>query len=76
MEVKNYILGDWVRGEGSEVTFHHAINGEEIGKCSSKGLDYQQILNFGRDKGSTALRKMTFQQRGEIMPTTCSDVSS
>ena len=49
MEVKNYILGDWVRGEGNEVTFHHAINGEEIGKCSSKGLDYQQILNFGRN---------------------------
>ena len=32
MEVKNYILGDWVRGEGNEVTFHHAINGEEIGE--------------------------------------------
>ena len=36
MEVKNYILGDWVRGEGSEVTFHHAINGEEIGNAPVK----------------------------------------
>ena len=67
MEVKNYILGDWVSGEGTEVTFHHAIHGEEIGQCSSKGLDYQQILKYGRDKGSTALRKMTFQQRGEML---------
>ena len=67
MEVKNYILGSWVSGEGTEVTFHHAIHGKEIGQCSSKGLDYKQILNYGRDKGSTALRKMTFQQRGEML---------
>ena len=26
-----------------------------------------KFLNFGRDKGSTALRKMTFQQRGEML---------
>ena len=31
MEVKNYVLGDWVEGEGTEVTFQHAINGETLG---------------------------------------------
>ena len=67
MEVKNYVLGDWVKGEGTEVTFHHAIHGETIGTCSSKGLDYKHILRYGREKGSTALRKMTFQQRGEML---------
>ena len=67
MEVKNYILGNWVEGEGNEITFQHAINGEIIGKCSSKGLDYEHILRYGREKGSTALRKMTFQQRGEML---------
>ena len=67
MEVKNYILGNWVVGEGNEITFQHAINGEIIGKCSSKGLDYEHILRYGREKGSTALRKMTFQQRGEML---------
>ncbi len=67
MEVKNYVLGEWVEGEGTEVTFQHAINGETIGTCSSKGLDYEYILRYGREKGSTALRKMTFQQRGEML---------
>ena len=67
MEVKNYVLGDWVKGEGTEVTFQHAIHGETIGTCSSKGLDYEHILRYGREKGSTALRKMTFQQRGEML---------
>ena len=67
MEVKNYVLGDWIEGEGTEITFQHAINGETIGSCSSKGLDYKNILRYGREKGSTALRKMTFQQRGEML---------
>ena len=67
MEVKNYVLGDWIEGEGTEITFQHAINGETIGSCSSKGLDYEHILRYGREKGSTALRKMTFQQRGEML---------
>ena len=56
MEVKNYVLGDWIEGEGTEITFQHAINGETIGSCSSKGLDYKHILRYGREKGSTALR--------------------
>ena len=67
MEVKNYVLGDWVEGEGIEVSFQHAISGETIGTCSSKGLDYEHILRYGREKGSNALRKMTFQQRGEML---------
>ena len=67
MEVKNYVLGGWIEGEGTEITFQHAINGETIGSCSSKGLDYKHILRYGREKGSTALRKMTFQQRGEML---------
>tara|TARA_B100001287_G_scaffold64598_2_gene52519 strand:+ start:611 stop:2656 length:2046 start_codon:yes stop_codon:yes gene_type:complete len=67
MEVKNYILGNWVAGKGTEVEFEHAITGEKFGSCSSEGLDYEAILEYGRSHGSTALRKMTFQQRGEML---------
>ena len=67
MEVKNYILGSWVAGKGTEVEFEHAITGEKFGSCSSEGLDYEAILEYGRSHGSTALRKMTFQQRGEML---------
>ena len=67
MEVKNYILGSWVAGKGTEVEFKHAITGEKFGSCSSEGLDYEAILEYGRSHGSTALRKMTFQQRGEML---------
>ena len=67
MEVKNYVLGEWVSGEGKEIDHIHAITGEIISTSSSKGLDFNSILEYGRKKGSSALRKMTFQQRGEML---------
>jgi oxepin-CoA hydrolase/3-oxo-5,6-dehydrosuberyl-CoA semialdehyde dehydrogenase len=67
MEIKNYVLGEWISGEGTEIDHIHAINGEIISTTSSKGLDFSSILEYGRKKGSSALRKMTFQQRGEML---------
>jgi oxepin-CoA hydrolase/3-oxo-5,6-dehydrosuberyl-CoA semialdehyde dehydrogenase len=67
MEIKNYVLGEWISGEGSEIDHIHAITGEIISTTSSKGLDFSSILEYGRKKGSSALRKMTFQQRGEML---------
>lgn len=67
MNVKNYVLGEWSKGNGIEIEHFHAITGELIGTCSSEGLDYGSILEYGRKVGSTALRKMTFQERGEML---------
>ena len=61
MEIKNYVLGEWISGEGTEIDHIHAITGEIISTTSSKGLDFSSILEYGRKKGSSALRKMTFQ---------------
>ena len=67
MEIKNYVLGNWISGEGKEIDHINAITGEIISSTSSKGLDFKEILEYGRKKGSPALRKMTFQQRGEML---------
>ena len=67
MEVKNYVQGEWVLGKGKEINHFHAITGEHISSTSSEGIDYKAILEYGRDKGSSSLRKMTFQQRGEML---------
>ena len=67
MEVKNYVQGEWVSGQGEEINHFHSITGEHISTSSSKGLDYEAILSYGREKGSSSLRKMTFQQRGEML---------
>lgn len=65
--IQNYVMGEWVNGEGEELTAVDAITGEPIGIVSSKGLDYEAILDYGRKKGGPALRKMTFQERGLML---------
>ena len=65
--IQNYVMGEWVNGEGEELTAVNAVTGELLGIVSSKGLDYDQILQYGREKGGKALRKMTFQQRGLML---------
>ncbi|MAP01249.1 MAG: phenylacetic acid degradation bifunctional protein PaaZ [Flavobacteriales bacterium] len=67
MKTKNYVLGNWEEADGIEVTHHHSITGDQISTCSSKGLDYYAILDYGRTVGGPVLRKMTFQERGRML---------
>jgi oxepin-CoA hydrolase/3-oxo-5,6-dehydrosuberyl-CoA semialdehyde dehydrogenase len=67
IQVKNYVQGQWVAGEGIETNLYNALNGDLIGNTSSKGLDYQGILEYGRSKGGAQLCKMTFQERGRML---------
>lgn len=64
---QNYALGEWVSGEGVETELFNAITGEQIGTCSSAGLDYEAMMHYAKEKGGRALRKMTFQQRGLML---------
>lgn len=64
---QNYVMGQWVDGEGTELELFNAINGSTIGTVSSAGLDYEGILNYGRTVGGKKLRKMTFQERGRML---------
>jgi oxepin-CoA hydrolase/3-oxo-5,6-dehydrosuberyl-CoA semialdehyde dehydrogenase len=65
--IQNYVLGEWVSGEGEEFLAHNAITGDLIGSVSSAGLDYDAIMKYGRSQGGAALRKMTFQERGLML---------
>ncbi|MDH5367774.1 MAG: phenylacetic acid degradation bifunctional protein PaaZ [Cyclobacteriaceae bacterium] len=64
---QNYVQGEWVSGSGVELELHNAITGEQIGTVSSEGLDYASIMDYGRKVGGSALRKMTFQERGRML---------
>lgn len=67
IQVKNYVCGSWVAGEGEETKLFNAITGAEIGSTSSKGIDFEAVLNYGRTTGGKKLRKMTFQERGRML---------
>ena len=66
---QNYALGQWQSGEGVEIEHFNSITGEKIGETSSKGLDYEAMRQYAVEKGGSALRKMTFQERGIMLKT-------
>ena len=43
---ENYILGKWIAGDGLGTPLYNAVNGQQIGSASSKGLDFSQIMNI------------------------------
>ena len=64
---ENYALGKWTKGDGEGTPLYNAITAEEIGRASSKGLDFSEMMSYARKVGGPKLRKMTFQQRGLML---------
>lgn len=63
-QFQNYITGKWINGDGEGQSLYNAVNGELIGTASTKGLDFKSILDYGRNTGNPALRKLSFHERG------------
>jgi oxepin-CoA hydrolase/3-oxo-5,6-dehydrosuberyl-CoA semialdehyde dehydrogenase len=67
MKLQNYASGKWVAGDGEGQALFNAITGEQVATASSKGLDFAAMMDYARKVGGTALRKMTFQERGLML---------
>jgi len=65
--LENYIQGQWAGGSSEGIPLYDAVNGELIALAGKDALDFPSILEYGRKTGGPALRKMTFQQRGEML---------
>lgn len=66
-KIENYILGNWASGSGEGVPLFDSVTGEIIGNASTQGIDFAEVLHYGRTKGGEKLRKMTFQERGNMI---------
>jgi oxepin-CoA hydrolase/3-oxo-5,6-dehydrosuberyl-CoA semialdehyde dehydrogenase len=66
-KLENYALGSWITGEGEGTPLYNSVTGEVVAMSTTKGLDFEKILNYGRKTGGTPLRKMTFQERGNML---------
>ena len=67
MKIESYACGAWIAGSDDGVEVRNAINGESIGQVSSTGLDFADMLNHGRRRGGSALRKMTIHDRANML---------
>ncbi|MCB0462494.1 MAG: phenylacetic acid degradation bifunctional protein PaaZ [Flavobacteriaceae bacterium] len=65
-KIQHYVQGQWTTGKEEGQPIHDAITGEAFASVAIEGLDIPEILNYGRKKGG-ALRKMTFQERGNML---------
>ncbi len=66
-KLENYITGKWIMGDGEGQALYDAVTGETIAAATTKGLDFAGILEYGRNTGNAALRKMTFHERGRML---------
>jgi oxepin-CoA hydrolase/3-oxo-5,6-dehydrosuberyl-CoA semialdehyde dehydrogenase len=66
-KLENYINGKWITGDGEGQALLDAVNGETIAYATTKGLDFASILQYGREKGNSALRKLSFHERGRML---------
>lgn len=67
MKLANYIEGKWVEGTGEGVPLFNAVTGQQIAEATTKGIDFGAILDYARNTGSPALRKMTFHERALML---------
>ena len=63
----NYINGHWIAGDGDGQLLFDAVTGKPFAAATTQGLDFENILHYGRTVGNPALRKMTFHQRGNML---------
>lgn len=66
-KLENYILGKWVTGDGDGQPLFNAVTGLQIASASTKGIDFNDVLNYARNTGNPALRKLTFHERGLML---------
>ena len=67
MKLENYISCNWITGDGEGQQLYNAVTGEPIAYATTNGLNFKEILNYGRTVGNPALRKMTFHERGNML---------
>ncbi|RCW94116.1 phenylacetic acid degradation bifunctional protein PaaZ [Winogradskyella arenosi] len=66
-KIEHYVNGQWTTGKEEGQSIFDAVTGEEFASIAVEGLDIPEILNYGRTKGGEVLRKMTFQERGNML---------
>ncbi|WP_158975394.1 phenylacetic acid degradation bifunctional protein PaaZ [Cellulophaga sp. L1A9] len=64
---QNFVLDNWVEGKGEGIPMFDAVTGEVVSLSDTEGLNFEEILHHGRTVGGEVLRKMTFQERGNML---------
>ncbi len=67
MKLTSYAYGQWIEGKGKPTPLLSAVTGEHLFDADSSGIDFNQMLEYGRTVGGVNIRKLTFHQRALIL---------
>ncbi len=65
--LNSYAGGTWTSGSGVGTDLLNPTNGEKVAWCSSDGIDLAHALNYARQTGGPALRKLSYGARAELL---------
>lgn len=65
--LENYVLGNWIKGDGDGQLLYHAVTGDPLARATTQGLDFAAILHYARTQGNPSLRKLSFHERGRLL---------
>lgn len=63
----NFLGGQWQTGTGSGSTLQDPVSGAELVRVDATGLDLSAGFAFAREQGGSALRALTYKQRGALL---------
>lgn len=65
--LQSYACGQWVHGTSDGKLLFDASNGLPVSTIDSTGLNFQDMLVYGRQRGGEKLRSMSFHQRALML---------
>lgn len=67
MKLESHVQGRWCAPGADRIEIRSAVTGDVVAEATSGGLDMAAVLAFGRGTGGTALRRLTFHQRADLL---------
>ncbi|AXT29236.1 phenylacetic acid degradation bifunctional protein PaaZ (plasmid) [Ruegeria sp. AD91A] len=66
-QISSFAAGEWVSPGAGARNITSAVTGEVIAAAGNSALDVQGMLDYARNVGGPALRKMTFHERAKML---------
>lgn len=66
-QLESYLIGRWSRGESVETDLVDPVHGTVLATASARGLDLKAALDHARQRGSAALRALSFVERAKLI---------
>ncbi|WP_067666740.1 phenylacetic acid degradation bifunctional protein PaaZ [Nocardia miyunensis] len=65
--LQSYVAGNWYSAPDEGSPAYSAVDGSEIARVSSSGLDYAGAVDYARSVGGPALAALTFHERAAAL---------